>query len=379
MTSLTDVYEGNVGRVASRRQQLLGTGLFLAGAAMVVGAIGLATTNVGVQSLGRYPARELAGVLAGVGLPAVLLGVFAVLPASRSVRAAALIGSSIATVGVVLFQFAYPYDWVSGAPLLTLATTAVYFFGVVTVFWCLFVALATFKTRNDPGGTAQMEITREGTIRLVEEARSLGRFGGVGLFGTDLDGEVETQTNRSTATTHHDGATVESGTTGAAVGDGGDTTTSMTAPGVGPNGVDEPTATDASPVSPSTDHGTDDRPGTSTSGSSSESSSPATSTSPSSTDREQSNSTRSGPSPSGDIGPSADGGEVLDGSDPVDGGAAFSNDFLRSAQGDDDLDQYCGNCRHFEYVMEDGEPTPYCGFHDRTMDDLEACSNWLNR
>jgi hypothetical protein len=375
MTSLTDVYEGNVGRVASRRQQLLGTGLFLAGGAMVVGAIGLATTNAGVQSLGRYPARELAGVLAGFGLPAVLLGVFAVLPASRSVRAAALTGSSIAMVGVVLFQYAYPYDWVSSAPLLTLATTAVYFLGVLTVFWCLFVALATFKTRNDPGGTAKMEITREGTIRLVEEARSLGRFGGVGLFGTDLDGEVETQTNRSTTTTHHDGATVESETTGTAVGDGGGAATSMTAPGAGSDGAEEPATTAASPASPSPGHGTNDR-GTSASGSSSPTSQP---TSPSSTGRVRSNSTRSGSSGSGDVGPSASGGERLDGAGPVDGGAVFSNDFLRSTQGDDDLDQYCGNCRHFEYVMEDGEPTPYCGFHDRTMDDLEACSNWLKR
>jgi len=348
MTSLTDVYEGKVGRVASRRQQLLGTGLFLAGAAMLVGAIGLATTNAGVQSLGRYPARELAGVLAGFGLPAVLLGVFAVLPASRSVRAASLIGTSIAAVGVVLFQYAYPYDWIVAAPLLALATTAVYFFGVLTVFWSLFVALATFKTRNDPGGTARMEITREGTIRLVEEARSLGRFGGIGMFGTDLDGEVETQTNRRTDTTDHDGATVESS---APVGDGGATET---------NGID---ALDNRPTRSSSQR-TDGTPSRSRPGRSQTANGDA--------DRQSIVSRTQ---------PSADGGAVIDESDAgsTDGSAAFSNDFLRSTQADDDLDEYCGNCRHFEYVMDDDEATPYCGFHDRTLDDMDPCSNWLER
>ena len=343
MTSLTDVYEGNVGRVASRRQQLLGSGLFLAGTAMVVGAIALATTNLGVQSLGRYPARELAGVLAGLGLPAVLLGVFAVLPASRTVRGASLIGASVAAVGVVMFQHVYPYEWVSATPLLALATTAVYVFGVVTIFWCLFVALATFKTRNDPGGTARMEITREGTIQLVEEARSLGRFGGVGLFGTDLDGEVETQTNRETTTTDHDGASVESPGASTAVGDGGAATASV--------GAEPQTTDDRSTAEPTRQSGFDD----------------------------DSVGRSSAPD---QIAPSGDGGEVIEDSGPVDGGAAFSNDFLSSAnegEDDDDLHEYCGNCRHFEYVMEDGESTPYCQLHERTMADMDACSSWLER
>ena len=367
MTSLTDVYEGNVGRVASRRQQLLGSGLFLVGGTMVVGAIALATTNVGVQSLGRYPARELAGVLAGLGLPAVLLGVFAVLPASRSIRGAAIVGTGITAIGVAMFQHVYPYDWVTAAPLLTLATTAVYFFGVVTIFWCLFVALATFKTRNDPGGTARMEITRQGTIQLVEEARSLGRFGGVGLFGTDLDGEVETQTNRETASTGHDGATVTSGATRA----DSDVTDDDGSPAADrrPDDARRDRATqtertqterfdrDAGSQTDSLDRGTDVFAG----------------------DADTATGHSGGPQTE----PSADGGEVIEGDGTATGGAAFSNDFLDStSDGDEDEDAveaYCGNCRHFEYVMEDGESTPYCQLHERTMDDLDACSSWLER
>jgi len=354
MTSLTDVYEGNVGRVASRRQQLLGTGLFLVGAAMVVSAIALATTTVGVQWLGRYPARELAGVLAGFGLPAVLLGVFTVLPASRQVQAAALIGASISAVGVILFQYAYPYEWVVSAPLLALATTAVYLLGVVTVFWCLFVALATFKTRNDPGGTARMEITREGTIRLVEEARSLGSFGGVGLFGTDPEGSVETQTNREQSTTHHDGASVESAST--PLGDGGEDDSGI-------NSVDGNSGGRSSRRR--NKQATGDRRSTG-GGQSREENSATASANPSrqATDQPRGQTSQQ---------PSPDGGTAAV------GGAAFSNDFLHSAQEGDGVDQYCGNCRHFEYVMQDGEPEPYCGLHEELMDDMDACSSWLKR
>lgn len=292
MTSLTDVYEGRVGRVASRRQQHLGAGLFLAGAAMLVGAIAVATTAVGSGPLGEYAARELGGVLAGIGLQAVLLGVFAVLPASRRVRAAAVIASAVSLLGVALFRQVYPYQWVEGAPLLALTTTTVYFFGVVTTFWCLFVALATFKTRNDPGGTARMEVTREGTIRLVEEARSMGGLGGVGLFGADPDGSVETQTN------------VGPGASGAspAVSDGGSTTT---------DGIAEVRTGDRSaPESPDGPRG------------------------------------GSAPEP-------------------------------RRARGKPDA--YCGNCRHFEYVTADGEPVPYCGYHDGRLNDMAACDAWTDR
>jgi len=196
MTSITDVYEGDARRVASHRRKLVGTGAFAAGAGMVVAAIALATTSSGVGTFGRYGARELAGSLAGLGLPAVVLGIFVVLPASRPTRSASVIGASLAVFGVVLFRHVYPYAWLEGAPLLALATTGVYFAGIATTFWCLFVALATFKTRRDPGGTATMEITEEGRIRMVEEARSLPGMGGVGLFGKGPDGDVATQTNR---------------------------------------------------------------------------------------------------------------------------------------------------------------------------------------
>ncbi|TQR22010.1 hypothetical protein C9J85_01140 [Haloferax sp. wsp5] len=67
------------GRDASRRQQLVGTALFLVGVAGLVGAIALATTALGNRyGLDAYAARRVAGIIAGLGLPSVVLGVFAV-------------------------------------------------------------------------------------------------------------------------------------------------------------------------------------------------------------------------------------------------------------------------------------------------------------
>lgn len=196
MTDITEAYDGGVGAVATRRRRIAGTALVAAGVAMVIGAIPLATTDLaGALDLSVYGARELAGVLAGLGIPAVLVGIFVVLPAGRVTRAAAAIGASLAVFGVALFAAAYPYNWVSNAPLTAVGTGLLYTTGTLVTFWCLFAGVATFKTRNDPGGAARVELTDQGTIRVVGSDDDAG-LGGIGLFGSDPDGGVETQTNQ---------------------------------------------------------------------------------------------------------------------------------------------------------------------------------------
>ncbi|MFT4948696.1 MAG: hypothetical protein ACI9CA_000818 [Natronomonas sp.] len=198
MTSLTEAYDGSAGAVVDRRRRALGAGVFVLGAAMVVTAILVATTGLGdVLGLGTYEARELAGILAGGGLPAVFIGIFVVLPAPKTVRALAAIGASIALLGVALFASVYPGQWIPIDPGLTVVTILVYSLGTLATFWCLFVGLVTFKTRNDPGGTATLNVTEAGTVRIVSDNTSPG-LGGVGLSGTP-DGGVETQTNREPA------------------------------------------------------------------------------------------------------------------------------------------------------------------------------------
>jgi hypothetical protein len=204
MTSLSEAYGGR-GRDADLRRLYFGVALFAAGALFVVAGIVVATTDLllgGGTTLADV--RKMGGVLAGLGVPAVFLGIFTVLPANRRTRAAAVIGAAVAVLGVALFWHAYPCQWSgsncgAGLANLTLPTVLVYFLGTITTFWCLFVGVANFKTRNDPGGTVTMEVTRQGETRVVEVERSqLEGMGGVGLFGSEPDGDVQTQTNAAT-------------------------------------------------------------------------------------------------------------------------------------------------------------------------------------
>ncbi|MFA1610467.1 DUF7139 domain-containing protein [Halobellus rubicundus] len=232
MPSLSEVYRGKQSG-ASLRRLLFGLGLFLAGALLVVTGIVVATTDVlyGSDLAALTAKRQLGGVLAGVGVPAVFLGIFAVLPSGRLTKAAAVIGAGIAVVGVALFTHAYPCMWSgslcgAGKPDLTLMTVSVYFLGAIVTFWCLFVGVANFKTRNDPGGTATVNVTRKRETRYVPVERDRGGFGGIGFFGGTPDGEVETQTG---------GRSGSSGSAGTAS-DGGTDAESISSP------MDEPTA-----------------------------------------------------------------------------------------------------------------------------------------
>ncbi|WP_336361101.1 DUF7139 domain-containing protein [Haladaptatus sp. ZSTT2] len=194
MTSLTEVYEGNIGTEASLQRLYLGLSLFAVGSVLVVLGIVIATTNVVGDAL--WQSREIAGVLAGVGLPAVFVGIFSVLPAGRRTRLLAAGGASIALSGVALFWYAFPTMWFRDPVDLTLPVVAIYFFGTMTTFWCLFAGVANFKVRNKPGGTVKLEVTKEGKTRIVavDGPALSGGLGGIGLLGVQPDGEVETQT-----------------------------------------------------------------------------------------------------------------------------------------------------------------------------------------
>ncbi|EFW92628.1 hypothetical protein ZOD2009_07159 [Haladaptatus paucihalophilus DX253] len=186
MTSLGETYEGHGGVKKRPRRLYLGVGLFLVGSLLVVVGILAATTNsFAAMGLDNYGSYRLAGITAGLGVPAVFVGVFVVLPAtSDRVRAAAAIGSSITILGVAMFWYAYPQHWRGHGEHLTLPVVAVYFTGLITTFWCLFSAVVNFKTRNDPGGTVTMEVTRKGETKIVEVEKPSG-LGGIGVFGDD--------------------------------------------------------------------------------------------------------------------------------------------------------------------------------------------------
>ena len=198
---------------------------------------------------------------------------------------------------------------------LVLGLTVVYFAGLITTFWCLFTAVATFKTRNDPGGTVTLTVTKNGQTRTVEVARSslddakaaLGGFGGgVGVFGgvEDTSPKTPTQTaSTSSTTTSKPSPSSSKPSTGAtpSMGDGGSTTQDIRSP------MDEQRQ---------------------------------------------------------DIQRPDEGVEMLD--QPVE------------KQGVDP-DKYCGSCAHFDYVRTEDGIQPHCGYHQELMDDMDPCDAWTSR
>ena len=200
MTSLTDVYEGNAREVSNLRRLYAGTGLVLAGAILAVLGVVIATTDLFAGYVGtEFGPIRWAGILAGLGVPATLVGVFTVLPAGQRVRAADAIGSSLCVFGVALYWHAYPTHWRGEGDDLTFLVSAVYLLGLFVAFWCLFIGVVNFKTRNDPGGMLEMNVTRRGETRVVEVENDSSGLGGVGFLGGTPDGDVETQTAASTA------------------------------------------------------------------------------------------------------------------------------------------------------------------------------------
>ncbi len=352
MTSLADAYQREVGTHVDPRRLYLGVGLFLVGAVLAVAAILVASTEPFIEALGLTTAREYAGILGGIAAPAVFLGIFAVLPASRQTRAAAVVGAGVALLGVALFVHAFPCQWTGsncGAGLadLTLVTAGVYFAGTLTTFWCLFVGVANFKSRNDPGGTVTLEVVREGERKEIEVPRSelgdwagakasTGSVGGVGLLGATPDGDVKTQTNRP------GGAGATAGTA-----DGGSDAEVVSSPG----GSSAPSG----PTGP---------------------------TGPGGTSQQSSGANRTGVTSDGGAS-SRDVTTLRDeaGADaPVDTVSTRpSRDRPTGAGSGPTGDQYCGSCEHFQYVRTEEGMQPYCGFHDGLMDDMDACEEWTPR
>lgn len=108
MNSLADTYgNGSVGSDGSGRRQPLAIGLIVAGAILIlIGAVML----FGSVGSGATP-YLIAGVLGGLALPAVLVGIVAMLQTSPQLRVIAAIGGSLTILGVTLFWYAYPGQW----------------------------------------------------------------------------------------------------------------------------------------------------------------------------------------------------------------------------------------------------------------------------
>jgi len=188
MTSLDETYNSSPGDAVSGRV-LGGAAVLAVGALAIVAAIGLVWLGTTEST-----AKRTAGIVAGLGVPAMLVGVVVVLPASSRQRLGVAVGTALAGVGVWLFSYAYPDRWTRTADPLAFETLLVYGLGCAIALWFVFSAIATTRLRNNPQGTVSLEIVQHGETKTVEvdrrEYRNLVSDGGdPEQYLEELDGE----------------------------------------------------------------------------------------------------------------------------------------------------------------------------------------------
>lgn len=179
MKSLGEAYEPTRFEWRDPRRVYGGSTLLVAGGLAVLSAIFLVAT-VGDAAIAQ---KAWAGVLAGLGVPAMLLGVVLVLPTSRRKRVGVLVGTLLAVAGVVLFWHVYPERWLGAADALAFETAMLYFLGSALAVGSVFSAVATFRRRNNPQGTVTLEVIRQGETETIEVSRD--RYRGMVSDGGD--------------------------------------------------------------------------------------------------------------------------------------------------------------------------------------------------
>lgn len=173
MESLGEAYTSSRFEGRDPRRVYAGAALAATGVLAIVAGVLVVATPLGdlLGAGGRFASRTLGGVLAGLGIPASLLGVVVVLPASRRERLGVVAGTACCVAGVWLFTRAYPMRWTTGADALAFPTTMTYFVGGCVAFWFVLTAVADYRVRNNPTGTVDLELEREGRTRTVQLSR----------------------------------------------------------------------------------------------------------------------------------------------------------------------------------------------------------------
>jgi hypothetical protein len=184
MTSLDQAYNRRWQGIRSPRRVALGLVLLGAGVLALVAALVLVATDSTSTT-----AKAQAGVAAGLGVPAMLLGVVVVLPASVRQRLGVVVGALVATGGVWLFWEVYPDRWTRTADPLAFETAMLYGLGCAVALWFVFSTIASFRLRNNPQGTVRLEVVREGSTETIEVSEE--RYRQMVGDGGDADAVIE--------------------------------------------------------------------------------------------------------------------------------------------------------------------------------------------
>lgn len=177
--TLLEWYERYIGEPDAKTDVYLGFGLFFGGLALA--AVGLVlflwSAYVEVDSAFYWTLRQVAIVLASLGLPAGMVGIVVLLPVSRRALYAASGGFVVCLLAMAFFLSVYPANWnVQSAADYSAQGIALYAIGVVTVVASTGAALVAYqleRSRPDPspnGDDPREEVTDERVARDIERS-----------------------------------------------------------------------------------------------------------------------------------------------------------------------------------------------------------------
>lgn len=143
-----------------------GFGLFFIG--LVLGTVGvivfLYSATLPADELSTYAIREVAGVAAALGLPALLLGIVVLLPVDKRMLYVAAAGTAVTIVAIGIFVWAYPFNWnVMSPPDYSAQGIAVYSLGIALVVSSTGAALVAHRVER---------ATSESTAAAAEEEKA---------------------------------------------------------------------------------------------------------------------------------------------------------------------------------------------------------------
>lgn len=177
--TLLEWYERYIGEPDAETDVYLGFGLFFVGIALAVVGLALFLWSAGLEagSAFYWNLRQVAIVLASLGLPAGMVGIVVLLPVDRRALYAAGGGLAVCGLAMAFFVVVYPDNWnVQSAADHSALGIALYAVGLVVVLASTAAALVAYhleRSRPAPsesGDDPREEITDERVARDIEHA-----------------------------------------------------------------------------------------------------------------------------------------------------------------------------------------------------------------
>lgn len=177
--TLLEWYERYIGEPDAETDVYLGFGLFFVGIALAI--VGLAlflwSSRLEAGSAFYWNLRQVAIVLASLGLPAGMVGIVVLLPVDRRALYAAGAGLAVCGVSMAFFVAVYPNNWnVQSAVDYSAQGIALYAIGLVVVLASTGAALVAYQLERsrpapaESGDDPREEVTDERVARDIERA-----------------------------------------------------------------------------------------------------------------------------------------------------------------------------------------------------------------